>query len=57
MRNIQRKKEIESENDDNIKLNITNDSIELGDLDIHVIDEPKLNLIPDLLLDEIEILD
>jgi len=57
MRNIQRKKEIDSENDDNIKLNITNDSIELGDLDIHVIDEPKLNLIPDLLLDEIEILD
>ena len=57
MRNIQRKKETDSENDDNIKLNITNDSIELGDLDIHVIDEPKLNLIPDLLLDEIEILD
>ena len=39
------------------KLNISNDSIELGDLDIHVIDEPKINLIPDLLLDEIEILD
>jgi hypothetical protein len=59
MRNIQRKKETEtdSENNDNIKLNITNDSIELGDLDIHVIDEPKLNLIPDLLIDEIEILD
>jgi hypothetical protein len=59
MRNIQRKKEADSdlENNDNIKLNITNDSIELGDLDIHVIDEPKLNLIPDLLIDEIEILD
>ena len=57
MRNIQRKKESDSDNEENVKLNITNDSIELGDLDIHVIDEPKMNLIPDLLLDEIEILD
>ena len=57
MRNIQRKKEADSDNEENVKLNISNDSIELGDLDIHVIDEPKMNLIPDLLLDEIEILD
>jgi len=57
MRNIQRKKEADSDNEENVKLNISNDSIELGDLDIHVIDEPKVNLIPDLLLDEIEILD
>jgi hypothetical protein len=57
MRNIQRKKEADSDNEENVKLNISNDSIELGDLDIHVIDEPKINLIPDLLLDEIEILD
>ena len=57
MRNIQRKKELDSDNEENVKLNISNDSIELGDLDIHVIDEPKMNLIPDLLIDEIEILD
>ena len=42
---------------DNIKLKISDQSIELGDLDIHVIDEPRINLLPDLLIDDIEILE
>lgn len=61
LRNLQRKMESnEDENEnknENIKLNITDDSVELGDLDVHIIDEPKMNLLPDLLIDDIEILD
>ena len=50
-----------SESDDeddteNVKLNISNESVDLGSLDIHTIDEPRLDLLPDLLLDEIEVL-
>ena len=52
----QRKAE-EEDDDDNIKLKISDQSIELGDLDIHVIDEPRINLLPDLLIDDIEILE
>ena len=56
MRNMQRK--MESEQDDPMeKLNITNESVELGGLDVHLIEEPKLNLLPDLLMDDIEILE
>ena len=64
LRNSQRKIETNSNSFDddyngneNIKLNITDDSVELGDLDVHVIDEPKVNLLPDLLIDDIEILE
>jgi hypothetical protein len=64
LRNSQRKMEFsvngenENENEnENIKLNISSDSLELGDLDVHVIDEPKINLLPDLLIDDIEILE
>jgi len=56
MRNQQRKNEIE-EDDDNIKLNISDQSFNLDNLDIHNIEEPKLDLLPDLLIDEIEILE
>ena len=45
------------EEDDNVKLNISDQSVELGDLDIHIIDEPRINLLPDLLIDDIEILE
>ena len=49
----------ESDDDDdneNVKLNISDESADLGSLDIHTIDEPKLELLPDLLIDEIEVL-
>jgi hypothetical protein len=56
MRNNQRK--IESDDDDdNVKLKITDESIDLGGLDVHLIEEPKINLLPDLLIDDIEILE
>jgi len=53
LRNIQRKME-EEEDDD--KLQISDQDIELGNLDIHVIGQPGVQLEPDLLLDDIEIL-
>jgi hypothetical protein len=55
MRNEQRKRE--SDDDDNVKLNISDQSFNLDNLDIHNIEEPKLDLLPDLLIDEIEILE
>lgn len=54
------KRKLESDLDDdnnNIKLNISDQSADLNNLDIHVIDQPELNLLPDLLIDDIEILD
>jgi hypothetical protein len=53
LRNIQRKME-EEEDDD--KLQISDQDIELGNLDIHVIGQPGVQLEPDLLLDDIEVL-
>jgi hypothetical protein len=54
IRNEQRKKEME-EDSDNIKINISDQNFTLDSLDIHNIEEPKLDLFPDLLLDENEI--
>ena len=59
MRNEQRKLESGDDDDDNYdmpKLSISNENIVLGELDIHPIEEPRMNIIPDLLLDEIEVL-
>ena len=56
MRNEQRKKESDDDND-NEKLKISDQSFNLDNLDIHNIEEPKLDLLPDLLIDEIEILE
>jgi hypothetical protein len=55
MRNIQRKMEEEEDSQD--RLHISNESVDLGGLDVHIIDEPKLELLPDLLIDDIEILE
>ena len=56
IRNEQRKREDDDE-DDNVKLNISDQSFNLDNLDIHNIEEPKVDLLPDLLLDEIEVLE
>jgi hypothetical protein len=58
MRTEQRRREAEDDDDyDSIKLNISDQNVELGNLDIHVINEPEINLLPDLLIDEIEVLE
>lgn len=55
IRNEQRKRE--DDDNDNVKLNISDQSFNLDNLDIHNIEEPKVDLLPDLLLDEIEVLE
>ena len=57
MRNEQRKREAQDDEDNNFKLNISDQDFTLDSLDINNIEEPKLDLLPDLLIDEIEILE
>jgi hypothetical protein len=56
MRAGQRRAEMEEDNE-NIKIKISDQSVTLDNLDIHTIDEPKIDLLPDLLIDDIEVLD
>ena len=55
LRNQQRK--MEEDDDDNVKLTISDQSFSLDTLDVHNIEEPAIDLLPDLLIDDIEILD
>ena len=57
LRNMKRKLEEEEENQSNDqKLNILNEEVSLDSLDVHVINPPEVNLEPNFLLDDIEIL-
>ena len=57
LRYQQRKMEEEGD-DDNSKLNISSETFTLDNLDVHNIEEPPLELsLPDLLMDEIEVLE
>lgn len=59
LRNAQRKIAEQMEDDeeqDNVKLKIFEDSVDLDGLDVHVIDQPNINLNDNLLLDDVEIL-
>ena len=49
---------LDDDDDDegNVRLNISNQSVSLSDFDVQVMDEPKLELLPDLLIDDIEVL-
>lgn len=53
----QRKLEDDDDDEDNVRLNISDQSILLSDFDVHVMDEPKLEILPDLLIDDIEVLE
>jgi len=55
-RNAQRKLESDDDGDGNSRLKIMDEDVQLGNLDVHNIEEPEMNLIPDLLLDDIEVL-
>jgi hypothetical protein len=55
IRNFQRKMEEDEEED--VKLNISDQSFSLDALDVHNIEEPKIELLPDLLIDDIEVLE
>ena len=54
LRNIQRK--MEEDDDENEKLKISDENMDLGSLDIHVLGNQSINLEPNLLLDDIEVL-
>ena len=58
LRYQQRKMEEEDDDDNNSKLNISGETFTLDNLDVHNIEEPPLELsLPDLLMDEIEVLE
>ena len=57
MRHEQRKLAEEEDDDDNVKINISDDNYTLNELDVHNLEEPKLETIPDLIIDDIEILE
>ena len=60
MREEQRKiSEADDDDDDygNVKLSISDQSVVLDNLDVHDLVEPSLDLLPDLLIDEIEVLE
>ena len=56
LRNQQRKMDEEAD-DNNTKLKISDQVFNLDSLDVHNIEEPRLELLPDLLIDDIEILE
>lgn len=59
MREEQRKISEADDDDDygNVKLSISDQSVVLDNLDVHDLVEPSLDLLPDLLIDEIEVLE
>jgi hypothetical protein len=57
MRAVQRRIDEADNNYESIKLNISDQSAVLGNLDVHNLNEPEINLLPDLLLDDIEVLE
>jgi hypothetical protein len=59
LRNEQRKQQENNDEDDeeNVKLKITDQSFNLDNLDVHNIEEPNIDLLPDLLIDDIEVLE
>jgi len=57
LRSRQRKLEAEEEEEENVRLNITDQAFNLDSLDVHNIEEPTIDLLPDLLIDEIEVLE
>ena len=58
LRNQQRKLDDEDDNnDENMKLQISDQSFQLDALDVQSFEEPKMDLLPDLLIDDIEILE
>ena len=55
-RSEQRKLDDDDDDNNNVRLNISDQSVSLSDFDVQLMDEPKLELLPDLLIDDIEVL-
>ena len=56
IRNEQRKLETDDDDSSGGKIQIFNENISLGQLDVHDIEPQRLEIIPDLLIDDIEVL-
>jgi hypothetical protein len=56
-RSNQRKLESNDSDDEIEKIRILDDTVELDNLDVHIINEPELETLPDLIIDDIELLD
>jgi len=57
LRYNQRKLETDDDESNNQKITILDESVNLDALDVHVINEPELETLPDLIIDDIELLD
>jgi len=57
LRYNQRKLETDDDESNNQKITIFDESVNLDALDVHVINEPELETLPDLIIDDIELLD
>jgi len=55
-RNAQRKGDYESDEEESVRLNIQDQSVNLDNFDVHVLDQPEMNLNDDFLLNDIEVL-
>jgi len=56
-RNAQRKSQYDSDDDENnVRLQIQDQSVNLDNFDVHVLDQPEMNLHEDFLMNDIEIL-
>ena len=53
----QRREDEDEDDNNNVKLQISDQIFNLDSLDIHNIEEPKIDLLPDLLIDDIEVLE
>ena len=59
IRHLQRKLETEDDKEDNYqpRISISNEDVNLDNLDVHIIGEPELETLPDLIIDDIELLE
>jgi hypothetical protein len=56
LRNAQRRSEYESDDEDNVRLQIQDQHVNLDNFDVHVLDQNEMNLQEDFLLNDIEVL-
>jgi hypothetical protein len=56
-RNNKRRLETDEDESENQRLQISDESVNLDALDVHIIGEPELETLPDLIIDDIELLD
>ena len=56
-RSTQRRLESEEDENENVRIQISDEHAELDNLDLHIINEPEIETLPELIIDDIEILE